>query len=329
MRLALAFFLWINCYLFAIQTDFDVAVVGTSPTSILEAIYHIARQERVLILESDKTCGGAWKSIDICGIAHADLGCHLIGGDRRLKEFFENYFGCKFVCLEHPKQEANQAHMACSNGFYFSGGCYELISRLEAKITAQANGRLLKQKLESIFVDTAKEYIELNLGNRHYTTHKLIVTNASCFRIDNPGFANAEPPKHPYNHLYMLIEDQNPSHFTYVNGVATGMSRAMNLTPFLQMPYGNWQLIAVQVHGKIDSKIKEAQKFLEAFITKGLLGPQAKVISVESYDYNSSSMNMANLQKLGGSLIEVLDTSSFAGMTRYFDKWKTAMVPVR
>jgi len=139
MRLVLTIVFFLKGFLFAVQTDYDVAVVGTSPISMLEAIYHIAKNERVLILEADEKCGGAWKSIDICGITHADLGCHLIGTDNRLKEFFKQYFGCKFICLEHPDQEALETHNRCANGYYFSEGCYELISHLQRYIESKNN----------------------------------------------------------------------------------------------------------------------------------------------------------------------------------------------
>ena len=37
MRFVLTIFLFLQGWLFAVQTDFDIAVVGTSPTSMLEA----------------------------------------------------------------------------------------------------------------------------------------------------------------------------------------------------------------------------------------------------------------------------------------------------
>lgn len=327
MRFVLTIFLFLQGWLSAVQTDFDVAVVGTSPTSMLEAIYHIARNERVLVLEADERCGGAWKSVDICGVYHADLGCHLIGADQRLREFFEKYFGCKFVCLEHPHQEVNNSHVRCTNGFYFSGGCHELISRLEAAIISDRNALLLNKKLQSIFIDSAREYVELNLGDVRYTTGKLILTPASNFRVDNPSFSNVNATQHPYYHLYMLVEDQTPSRFTYLNGIASGISRSMNLTPFLQMPRSDLQLIVLQTHGK--KELVDAQKFLEEFKAKGYLAKDARIITVESYIYNQTFMNVNSVQKLGGSLIEVLDSSSFGGLAKYLDKWKGAMKPIR
>ncbi|MBS0605127.1 MAG: NAD(P)/FAD-dependent oxidoreductase [Verrucomicrobia bacterium] len=323
MRFILTIALFLQGWLFAAQTDFDIAVVGTSPTSMLEAIYHIYRNERVLILEADDRCGGAWKSVDICGVAHADLGCHLIGSDQRLKEFFENYFGCRFICLEHSSEEAVGTHARCPNGYYFSGGCHELITKLKRAIDARGNGVILNQRLESIYIDQAHGYVELSLGNVRYKTSKLIITPVSSFRVENPNFSNQEYPKHHYNHLYMLVEDPTPSRFTYLNGIAPGMSRAMNLTPFLEMPRDGLQLIVVQTHGKCDAH--EMHKFLEAFKGKGLLTPQAQIVASDSFVYYQTYMNTSNVVQIGGPLVEMLDTSSFAGMVRYIEKWKAAI----
>ena len=112
------------------------------------------------------------------------------------------------------------------------------------------------------------------------------MTPASNFRVDNPSFSNVEPTKHPYYHLYMLVEDHTPSRFTYLNGIATGISRAMNLTPFLQMPRSDLQLIVIQTQGK--KEYADAQKFLEEFKAKGFLAKDARIITVESYVYNQT-----------------------------------------
>src|ERR1700679_357215 len=204
MRYIFTIFLVLQSCLFAAEVDFDVAIVGTSPIAMLEAIYHMRCNERVLILEEDERCGGAWKSIDVCGVAHADLGCHMIGSDQKLKKFFEEYFGCKFLCLEHVNNEAIGEHARCSKGFYFSGGCHELISRLKEVIDSCEHALLIHQKLDSIYVDPSG-HVELSLGGRCFTTAKLIITTASHFHVQNPGFTNPNFPVHNYHHLYLLV----------------------------------------------------------------------------------------------------------------------------
>ncbi len=143
----------------------------------------------------------------------------------------------------------------------------------------------------------------------------------------NPNFSNQDHPKHSYYHLYIVVEDPTPARFTYLNGIAKGMSRAMNLTPFLEMPSEGLQLIVIQTHGKQEGD--EMNTFLDAFKNKGLLSENAKILASDTYVYQQAYSNTTPLLQLGGSLIEMLDTSSFGSMTRYFNKWKQAMVPLK
>ncbi len=325
MRFILTIVLFFQGLLFAAQTDFDVTIVGTSPISMLEAISHIYNNERVLILEADERCGGAWQSIDICGISHADLGCHLIGSDQRIKSFFENHFDCKFICLDHPTEEAMGIHLRCPNGYYFSKGCYELIRQLKNVLNASGN-EILHRRLESIYVDQENGFVELSLGDMRFKTAKLIITPVSNFQVENPEFMNQNYPKHQYHHLYMLVKDPTPARFTYLNGIASGMSRAMNLTSFLDMPEENLQLIVVQTHGVCDEN--QMVKFFDAFKNRGLLTIDAQIIDFDFFSYQQAYMNTAHISQLGGPLIEMLDTSSFAGMIRYLEKWK-ASIPLK
>lgn len=323
----LTVFLCVQGCIFGIETDFDVAVIGTSPVCLLEAIHHIANHEKVLILEEDQQCGGAWKAIDICGIEHVDLGCHLIGSDARLKQFFEAYFGCQFVCLEHPKETMQNTHLSCPNGFYFSGGCYELISTLERTILSKQNAQLLHKKVESIYFDPGKEYVELSLGDTRYSAKRLYIPQMCRFRVENPAVSNQEYPKHLYHHLYMLIEDATPFRFTYLNGIAPGMSRAMNLTPFVSFPHEGLQMIVIQTHANAGAN--DSQKFLEAFKGKGLLSNDARILLTDTYIYQQGNMNQGAFKQIAGNLVEVLDTSSFGGMVRYLDRWKTSLIPLQ
>ena len=325
MRVFLAVFLFVRAAVFAVQTDFDVAVIGSSPVCLLEAISHIAKNERVLILEADPRLGGAWKAIDMCGVHNVDLGCHLIGGDVRLKSFFESYFGCAFTCLQHPGSQFNDNHLRCSNGFYFAGGCQELISRLQGFIERSRNAQVLHRNVESVYFDPGREFVEVSLGDARYSASKLYMPQMAHFRVENSAFPNQQLPKHHYYHLYFMVEDTGPSRFTYMNGIASGMSRAMNLTPFAEMPRPGLQLIVIQTHNV--NELKESQKFLEAFKSKGLLSPDARIVESESCTYSQLQMNTSQLQQTGGSLIEVLDTSSFGGMVRYLDRWKSSMSP--
>ncbi len=325
MRVLVLYLILVHGILFSSTADFDVAVVGTSPVSLLEAIHHIRSGEKVLIIEADARFGGAWKSIDICGVAHADLGCHEIGSDKRLKSFFETQFGCHFVCLDHYSKFSDVSHADCSKGYYFSRGCDELITKLMHAIAQSHNAFIVHQKLDRIYLDFERGVVDLKMENTSTSAAKLIVTPASDFLVENPGFESRSRSQHDYHHLYLLIEDEGIAQFTYMHGFTKGLSRAMNLTPFLQMPKQNTQLIVIQTHG--NHGIEEGPKLIEAFKNKGLLTQNARIIDSDVYVYQQASSNLSSLEQLGGPLIEILDSSSFAGIARYLDRWLPALEP--
>jgi hypothetical protein len=321
MRIVIALFLFFPSVIFTVHTDFDVTIVGTSPIAMLEAIYHIHKNQKVLILEAEERYGGAWKSIDICGVAHADLGCHLIGSDYQIRDFFRDYFGCRFVCLDHPNQEAAEDHAKCPNGFYFSRGCYELTSKLKSAIDARGNATIIQKKLDSIYIDSSRELVELIVGNSKYSTSKLVITSASDFVVQNLDFSNQQHTKNSFYHLYMLVEDPMPTSFTYLGALISGISRAMNLTPFVEMENKEMQFIVIQTHGEDH----DAEKFLAAFKSMGFLSANARVVTLDTFVYQQAHSNTSSVLNFGGQLIEVLDTSNFAGMVGYLEKWKGAM----
>src|SRR5262245_59254170 len=126
--------------LFAIHlfgADYDSAIVGTSPIPLFEALYRHHSGERVVIFEAAPECGGAWKSIDICGVAHADMGCHHIGSTQDLNRFLEVYGGCSMI--------------ACHTNYYFSKGCFELVGNLMKRIKAAGILLLTNCRVESLF----------------------------------------------------------------------------------------------------------------------------------------------------------------------------------
>jgi len=70
MRFILIAMVFFQSTLVAMQTDFDVAIVGTSPVAMLEAIYHAHLGKKVLIVEADEQYGGAWETIAACGLTN-------------------------------------------------------------------------------------------------------------------------------------------------------------------------------------------------------------------------------------------------------------------
>jgi hypothetical protein len=281
------------CFLFSTlcAADYDCVIAGTSPFSLMEALYQSHLDNRVLILEESDECGGAWKSISVCGIDHVDLGCHQIGNDPELMTFFES-LGCHLVELD-------------SKETYFSHGCYELIDQLLRRVQASNIALHMGEKIEQI--DPNNEFVTLQTNQGIITTSKLIVSSHTQLSGKTTKFY----------HLYLLIDDPNPPAFSYHTGFCSGMSRVMNLTSFVGLQ--GKQLIVIQTSREKD--LTRADAFLEALKNKHFITPSATILASDTYTYESGSFSSHTQTPL----IEVLNTHSIKLMKNQIEKWKGAI----
>lgn len=321
MRFVVAFFLFCQTLL---AVDYDCIVIGTSPFSLFEALYQSHSGKKVLILEEAPECGGAWKAISVCGIPHVDLGCHQIGQDLQLKEFLEAYAGCRIVSMDNPGSPFEGSNSP--NGYYFSGGCFELIDHLVQLIQAAKIDLFLNSKVESVFIEPAQKEVVVKTRDRWFTTRKLIVTPMSGLKIENsPGSQSTSKSK--YYHLYLLIHDPTPPRFTY-NGSAPagGISRIMNLTYFAGLANSGQQILVFQTHN--EQSLANGQMFLDALKAKNLVDNGAYILKEESRIYETSFLNQSIINQMNaGDYFEILNTGHFQGLSTYIAKWKQALKP--
>ena len=324
-KIFLAFCLWIFC-LHGIETDFDTIVVGTSPFSLFEAIYKRCLGNRVLVVEQNSTCGGAWQSLTICGVPHVDLGCHEFGRDPRLVQFLEEYAGCTIVGVTPDLEKP-----APNGEFYLSEGCYELTRNLQQLMSRLGIVLLLNSKLESVFVDSTRAVAEVKINGMRYTASKIVLTSNSEINIENPGFPNQPRHGHTFHHVGMLIDDPTPPRFTYKNLFANGASRSTNYTPYSQELQGTGkQLITIQVYG--EQNLNNDLFFFEELKKQGMIDSSARLLQTENYLYKQVPLNQHFLLKLGPpaqTIFEIINTGHINQLCTHIEKWKTAMKPWR
>ncbi|MES2273156.1 MAG: hypothetical protein V4487_03070 [Chlamydiota bacterium] len=324
MRFILSILFLFHSFALAIAADFDYVVVGSSPFSLFEALYHAHLGDRVMIVEDDSECGGAWKGINVCGIQHADLGCHQIGHDMQLKTFLEEYAGCTMVSLDNP-QIPYTSQNSGSNGYYFSKGCYELIDHLLQLIERTNIVLLLNHKLEKVSFDLAQKIAHLKIKDKQVTTKKLILTPMSCFSVENQPPENSHKSK--YYHLYLLIQDPTPPQFSYHGrGGISGVSRIMNLTHYVGLSSSGRHLLVIQTHD--EKGLANGQMHLDAMKKNNLIDPSSYILKSESYIYEAGHFNQGCINQAGASeFVEVLNTSHILGLASYISKWKQSLKP--
>ena len=305
-------FIWVWCFsLYAITTDFDDVVVGTSPISMFEAIYRSCLGHKVLVVEQAQECGGAWKSITICGIEHVDMGCHEFGGNKKVGKFLEEYAGCKIF----------------PNALYPSHGCYELTHHLQLLMQKVGTILMLGSRVESVYVDTARHLVQVKVNGRRLTTKKMVVTHCSEISFEN-SLSTSPVVRVKYPHIYLLVEDSTPVRFSYKHLSVQGVARAMNVTPFVGLEGSGMQLLAFQVYS--DKYLQSADLCLNELKQMGLIDEKARILRQENYTYEQGSFNQAALYQIGpeaAAMFDVLNTGHIANIGIYSEKWKKAMRP--
>lgn len=325
LRIIFAFFLLLfHPSLFSTSVDFDVVVVGTSPIPLLEALYYHHSGKRVLVLEEASVCGGAWKSIEVCGMYPVDLGCHTLGNDKQMLHFLQEYVGCTMVSLDNPHKPFEAAHSP--NGFYFAHGCYELIQNLLQLIEDTDIVLMLDHALESVFIDSQESIAIVKTKNTQFTTSKILVTPYSRIRLDNPLADIQSREKTKFYHLYMLIEDPTPPRFSFKSGIGKGISRLMNLTYFVGLEGTNKQLMVFQTYG--DAYLQSAENYLDRLKQQNLIDASARILQTEHYIYEQDHFQQPQNIENAHHVLELIKTHHLQDMVHFIPKWKQVLKPV-
>lgn len=311
--------LWSICACGA-EYDFDYIVVGTTPIAMFEAIYRKCLGNNVLVVERASECGGAWKSISICGVDHADLGCHEFGTDNRIRSFLEEYAGCNMVTLSPPNQRGRNTN------YYPSKGCFELVHNLERLMEALDIPLMIESPLESVYIDKLNKKAIVNVAGNRFSTSKVLITQASEFALENTlgDVPSKIPHRRKFPHVYLLINDATPARFSYIQPSISGVSRAMNLTDFVGLDGSGKQLITFQVHN--EQSFQSGQKYINELKRLNLINSSAELIEMQNYVYEQSVLE-SRKGFIPGPFFELIDSSNFSNLTCHIEKWKKAMRP--
>lgn len=77
-----------------------IAIIGSSPISLFEAIYQAKKGNKVTIFESLDRVGGAWASIQHNDDLNLEIGCHIWDVNKKTYLFIEKFLGEKLNQLK-------------------------------------------------------------------------------------------------------------------------------------------------------------------------------------------------------------------------------------
>jgi hypothetical protein len=289
--------------------DYDCVFIGSSPISLFEALYQHGSGKKVLIVDESPVPGGSWKSIEICGIAHVDVGCHEIGNNKVLREFLENYGGCRMIGTD------------MNNHFYFENGSYELIRNLEERIGRTNIDVCLNTRADRAVLDESNQCVVIQMGDQRVSTKKVYLSGYSFLNLGTDPDRKIQ--KSNFFHLYLLIADPTPPRFSYEGNGVPNTSRMMNLTQFVGLENTGQQLIVFQTHEK---NLKDEEKFLSELKNRNLVDSSAYILKSEPYVYEQWPLSSCNPENYK-PYFETLHTQDFRSMVQFFSKWKQGLKP--
>ena len=77
-----------------------IAIIGSSPISLFEAIYQDKLGNQVTVFDEKKQIGGAWANINYGGELDVELGCHIWDVDKKTYTFIERFIGEALIALQ-------------------------------------------------------------------------------------------------------------------------------------------------------------------------------------------------------------------------------------
>lgn len=77
-----------------------IAIIGSSPISLFEAIYQAKIGNKVTVYDSLERVGGAWGNVDYSKEYNLELGCHIWDVDKSTYAFIESFLDEKLITLK-------------------------------------------------------------------------------------------------------------------------------------------------------------------------------------------------------------------------------------
>ncbi len=82
------------------RTVYDCIILGTSPVCMMEAHYQCRMGQRVLMIDSAKEAGGAWRDVELFGFEEVEIGAHIMRHWRKGYRYIENVLGIPMTRMQ-------------------------------------------------------------------------------------------------------------------------------------------------------------------------------------------------------------------------------------
>ncbi|MCH2223603.1 MAG: hypothetical protein MK066_02455 [Crocinitomicaceae bacterium] len=154
----------LNGYFYAVEKEYDVIIIGTSPLAIAEAVYQKTQGKSVLNIDQHDEVGGAWTTIKYDNLPEIEIGCHIWEIQKETTDFLQRFYGLSLTPLT-PQPRIIKKSFSIPYDWKVNLSTTKLI----VKRTAKLKFGLLRQELKSphnrftLFPD---KYLYPRLGSR-------------------------------------------------------------------------------------------------------------------------------------------------------------------
>lgn len=222
-----------------LHENWDIAYVGTSPVTVLNAIYQSLNGKKVVVLEKGDKVGGAWAKDTACGIDGVDIGCHNICLKELDAQFLTKAFGIEFIEV--------RAHE-----YLPRGGCARMSERLVD--IAQKCGVVLKLRceLDKAILEEAGCLLECTSYGDPIEMRAKTVVKPSCtaFKVFRKNERiSKQILTSTKRHYYLIIKDESCPTDYFLKNISLadiGFKRISNLTQFVPLEDPSHRMFVVE-----------------------------------------------------------------------------------
>ena len=336
--------------------DADTIVIGSSPISLMEALYLAQTGQKVLIVDNRSKPGGAWGEIDVHGQS-VEIGCHIWDESSVAKRFLEKELQLPLTKLKprpvvvwkgrklpyhwknniilantlfrHPSRifrtlKKVRPALLVSDFYYPEKGSMQLVENLVGKLNSLDVRWLMNREVESL--EVSEGLVTCKMGEEELSAKAGVVSLYTCpqrIKVDGKELANPNQPI-DYSHYHLILEDQNASRLSYCR--VYGHEYIHRISDIGAFGHTNKKVIAVGVfpHKLPNSDPEDHVDNIVAFAQK--FGWISNNASIEAWGFNSyltAKMGVDQFNALQKTpSMTVLNTMNFShGIAAYAERW--------
>lgn len=342
------------------MTECDVAIIGSGPISLFEAIHQAKKGKSVLIIEEKSRLGGAWSSIEYEPGHRYEIGCHIWDVNKTTYGFIEDYLGEELhpilpppivvwrdmkmpydwknnilalrLLLRKPKQffSSNRKvrmRIIPRNYCYPKGGSEQLIERLldDAK---RLNVRVSQDSPVSS-IEVHSNFLRLIIGDRKVETKEMVCTSFSSFPevIVGEKVMGTSRKEEDFWHFQFVVEGNEARRMSYAR--ILGHPFIHRVSDISSISKGRHQVFSIGVFTNLTTSMGRAE--VATMIEKALrnwkwISPEAQVIENFDNRYRMKRPDLAQREALiqSGMVTFIQSTNFSYAIAQNAQRWASS-----